>query len=304
LITINVRAAATNNIRGEVAPRRKSPSMPYLSEMDSKTGLIPANLDRKKGQELHEKYENAKPFPHIVIDDFLPTEVLDRCLKEFPSSSGQQGMSFDRDQERLKTQFNPDELTPWTRGLFYTFNSRPFIDLMQNITGIKGLIPDPYYLGAGFHEIGQGGHLSVHADFNHHKPMNLERRLNVLIYLNKNWNPEYGGSLELWSDGMRECVEKVTPDFNRCVIFNTTSESWHGNPDPINHPDGINRRSIALYYYTSTWNAAKRDHTTQFKVRPGTEDRTDWSTRVRETVTDLIPPIVYRSLRRNKAKVD
>jgi hypothetical protein len=128
--------------------------------------------------------------------------------------------------------------------------------------------------------------------------MNLERRINVLIYLNKDWKLEYGGALELWSDGMKDCVKKLSPEFNRCVIFNTTSESWHGNPDPINHPKGITRKSIALYYYTSTWDAAKREHTTQFKVRPGTEDKTDWTVIAQEAVADLLPPIVYRGLKR------
>jgi hypothetical protein len=273
--------------------------MPYLQEMDPVTGHVPADIDRKKGSELRERYQGAAPFPHIVMEDFLPPEILERCLKEFPRSEAA-GASFDRDQERFKAQYNPDEMTAWTRNLFYTFNSRPFIHLLENITGIKGLIPDPYFLGAGFHEIGQGGHLSVHADFNHHKPMNLERRINVLIYLNKNWQLDYGGALELWNDGMSSCAIKLEPSFNRCVIFNTTSESWHGNPDLINHPDGITRKSIALYYYTSTWSDLKRDHTTQFKVRPGTEDKKDWRVSVQETIADILPPMVYRRLRRNR----
>lgn len=270
---------------------------PYLSEMDSSTGLLPSGFDRSKGSELSPQYNGAAPFPHVAIDDFMPTEVLKRCLSEFPKPHGTE---FNRDQERFKTQYNPDEMTPWLRGLFYGFNSRPFIHLLQNITGIKGLIPDPYFLGAGFHEIRNGGHLSVHSDFNHHKPMNLERRINVLIYLNKDWPESYGGSLELWSEGMKSCVKKMTPEFNRCVIFNTTSESWHGNPEPVNHPEGVTRRSIALYYYTSTWSDAKRDHTTQFKVRPGTEDRPDWRVRMNETVADLLPPAIYRRLKSSK----
>jgi 2-oxoglutarate-Fe(II)-dependent oxygenase superfamily protein len=278
--------------------------MPYLTEMDPTTGSLPANIDRKKGSELQDTYNNAAPFPHIVIEDFLPASVLQRCLDEFPKSVENYGVSFDRDQERFKSQYNPDELSIWTRSLFYTFNSRPFIHLLQNITGIRGLIPDPYFLGAGFHEIGQGGHLSVHSDFNHHKPMNLERRINVLIYLNKNWKQEFGGSLELWNDGMQACVHKLEPTFNRCVIFNTTSESWHGNPDPINHPDRIARKSIALYYYTSTWTDSKRDHTTQFQVRPGTNDKTDWQVTLKETIADLLPPVVYRQFKRSKKAAD
>jgi hypothetical protein len=275
--------------------------MVYLSEMDTRTGFLPADMNRKKGAELHDAYASAAPFPHIVIEDFLPVDILKQCLAEFPTSAGKDGEVFDRDQERNKSQYSPDELSTWARSLFYSFNSRPFLHLLQNITGVKNLIPDPYFLGAGFHEIGQGGHLSVHADFNHHKPMNLERRLNVLIYLNEGWEESYGGSLELWDDGMKNCVHRLVPILNRCVIFNTTSESWHGNPDPVNHPRGITRKSIALYYYTSTWGAEKRDHTTQFKVRPGSQDQHDWKVGLRETVIDLIPPMLYRQLKRGRA---
>ncbi|MBL8772693.1 MAG: 2OG-Fe(II) oxygenase [Phenylobacterium sp.] len=277
---------------------------PYLHEMDPATGFVPADIDRKKGLELNAGYMAAKPFPHICIDGFLPPEVLQRCLDEFPSNLRSEANTFDRDQERYKSQFNPDEMNPWLRTLFYSFNSRPFIQVLQNITGIKGLIPDPYFLGAGFHEIQTGGHLGVHADFNHHKPMNLERRINVLIYLNKDWKLEYGGSLELWNDGMSSCAHKLAPEFNRCVIFNTTSESWHGNPEPVNHPQGLSRRSIALYYYTSTWSAAKRDHTTQFKVRPGTEDKTDWKVARSELIADLLPPRLYRAIKRSRGRQD
>jgi Rps23 Pro-64 3,4-dihydroxylase Tpa1-like proline 4-hydroxylase len=191
-------------------------------------------------------------------------------------------------------------MTPRMRSLFYAYNSWPFIKVLENITGVKGLIPDPYFLGAGFHEIATGGHLSIHADFNHHKPMNLERRINVLIYLIKDWRSEYGGELELWDRKMQAAVQTVVPEFNRCVIFNTDSDSYHGNPSLVNHPAGISRRSIALYYYTATWSAAKRDHTTQFRVRPGAEDKRDWKVGLNEFIADITPPMLYRGLKKLK----
>jgi hypothetical protein len=276
--------------------------VPYLSEMDGDTGYVSIDT-REKGQELSETYNSARPFPHIVIDDFLPREILDLCLEKFPSNLSADDEYFEREQERYKAQFNPDALVDPLRRLFYSFNSKPFIRVLENITGIKGLIPDPYFLGAGFHEIGQGGHLSVHVDFNHHKPMNLERRINLLIYLNKDWEKEYGGQLELWNIDMSKCEQSVVPIFNRCVIFSTSSGSYHGNPHAVAHPDGVTRKSIALYYYTSTWSDAKRDQTTQFKVRPGTADRVDTTVRNRELVTDLLPPILLRNARRLKQRL-
>lgn len=285
--------------------RGKASTMTYLLEADPENGFVNAETVREKGRELEAQYQSANPYPHVVIDDFLPPDVLNRCLSEFPAKSVAGGEQFNRDQERLKESFHPDSLTPDLRRLFYSFNSRPFIRVIENITGISGLIGDPYYLGAGFHEIRNGGHLSVHADFNHHKPLNLERRVNVLIYLNQDWQDSYGGQLELWDNDMTKAVQTVVPLFNRCVIFNTTSNSMHGNPRPVNHPLGLSRRSIALYYYTSTWDSNKKSHTTQFQVRHGSADKFDWKVRIQEVATDLLPPAAargFRSLKRQFAK--
>lgn len=272
--------------------------MSYVDIMNAETGFMAPMGSNALGKELTATYQAASPFPHIVIDDFLPAATLDKVIHLFTDvQPGEDDFTFDRPQERYKTSYQPDNLNDDLRTLFYSFNSRPFIKLMENITGIKGLIPDPYFLGAGIHEIKQGGHLSVHADFNHHLPMNLERRINVLIYLNKDWKPEYGGSLELWDENMTEREHDITPLFNRCVIFNTTSNSQHGNPQPVNHPDGISRKSIALYYYTSTWDGSKRGHTTQFQVRPGSRDRRDWRTILREIKSEVLPPIISRRIR-------
>jgi Rps23 Pro-64 3,4-dihydroxylase Tpa1-like proline 4-hydroxylase len=272
--------------------------MTYLDAMDAKTAFISPETARDKGKELQAAYVGASPFPHIVIDNFLPEELANRILDSFASSAGGNdlNMSYDRAQERYKTSYHPDTLNPDLRAIFYAFNSRPFVQVVENMTGIKGLIPDPYFLGGGLHEISEGGHLSMHADFNHHTPLNLERRINMLIYLNKDWKDEYGGQLELWDSEMTKKYHSIVPVFNRCVIFNTTSKSMHGNPQPVRHPDKVSRKSVALYYYTSTWDGSKRSHTTQFKVRPGSDDQQDWTVRLRELRQDLIPPLVNRQI--------
>ena len=275
----------------------ESKPMPYLDAMDAH-GFVDATATRDKGRELATAYNAAAPFPHIIIDNFLPPEILELCLDLFPEQIATDTMHFDRGQERYKVQYNPDILPYELRTLFYAFNARPFIRVLENITGIKGIIPDPYFLGAGFHETTTSGHLSIHADFNYHKPMNLERRINLLIYLNKDWQADYGGELELWDHEMQHKVVHTVPLFNRCVIFNTTSDSYHGNPAPVNHPQGLPRRSIALYYYTATWVGPKREHTTQFQVRTGTADRIDWRVKSRELIVDLLPPLLQRTLAR------
>ncbi len=272
--------------------------MSYLEMCDTRLGLLDTASTEKKGLELTAQYNGGQPYPHIMIDNFFPSDTLNICLDQFPKALDKDGMTFDRPQERLKSSFNPDSLSSELRSFFYSLNSKPFIKFLENLTGIKGLIPDPYFMGAGFHEIKNGGHLSVHADFNHHKPMDLERRINVLIYLNKDWKEEYGGQLELWDNDMTACQRSIVPTFNRCVVFNTTSTSNHGNPNVVNHPQGIPRRSIALYYYTSTWSDEKREHTTQFRNRPSSSDKTDYQVKSDEFLRDLVPPVLYRVVKK------
>ncbi|MHA7872949.1 MAG: 2OG-Fe(II) oxygenase, partial [Hyphococcus sp.] len=245
----------------------------------------------------------AEPFPHIVIDDFISPAILDACLEFFPDAPDPDSQTFDRDQERYKTSFNPDFLPGQLRSFFYAMNAQPFISFLENMTGVSGLIPDPYYLGGGFHETKQGGHLSVHADFNLHPKLKLERRLNLLIYLNKGWKEEYGGALELWDREMKACVRRVAPEFNRCVVFSTNATSYHGHPAPINHPQRRPRRSIALYYYTATWDGTAREFTTQFKKRPQSDDKIDWRVKGNELMDDLLPPIFVRNWRKVTRKL-
>ncbi|MEL7490946.1 MAG: 2OG-Fe(II) oxygenase [Pseudomonadota bacterium] len=270
--------------------------MSYLKSNDADPFIFEINDVREAGRDLCGAYRDADPFPHVVIDNFLPQPQIEACIKAFPTEAMSARQSRDRNQEKNKHGYHPDSLPPKLRKLFYTFNARPFITVVENITNIKGLIPDPHFLGGGFHEIGQGGHLSVHADFNHHKPLNLERRVNVLIYLNEDWREEFGGQLELWREDMSSAAKSITPILNRCVVFATTAHSLHGHPTPVAHPNGVTRKSIALYYYTATWDSAAVSKTTQFRPRPETGDRVDWAMKARELAEDLTPPIIMRRL--------
>lgn len=240
-----------------------------------------------------EAYQSARPYNHVCLDNFLPEEVVERVradLTKLPEAEA----SFNRAQERLKTSYNPERLPFYTKNLFHAFNARPFVLFLEELTGIKGLIPDPYYIGAGIHRVANGGHLDIHADFNLHGQMQLERRLNVLIYLNKDWREEYGGSFEIWDKEMIHKEASFIPLYNRMVCFSTGSDTFHGNPAPVNHPDDEHRFSIALYYYTATWGPERKAHTTLFKPRPGTVDETDRLVARRAMMQDILPPILYR----------
>ena len=263
--------------------------------MDTDTLQLDPEIAKAVGKSASESYRGKQPYPYGGFDDFLPAEVLDHVLEELQTLPEAE-TTFNRPQEKLKTSYVPERLPTYTRNLFYVLNSRPFVQFLENMTGIKGLIPDPYFAGGGVHVVGNGGHLDIHADFNHNAILNLERRLNVLIYLNKDWEKDFGGSFEIWNHEMTEMVESFVPLFNRMVCFNTGSTTWHGNPTPVNHPEGKPRMSLALYYYTATWDGTKRSHTTLFKPRPGSIDKADRETRRNELLQDMVPPIMYRRL--------
>ena len=252
---------------------------------------------RESGSGLAARYRVNDPFPHIVMDDFLDPDVLRQVIAEFPGSTGQ--TCFARDQERLKFQFRPDQCPgPATRMLFAELNSRAFLAFLAELTGIKGLIPDSYYAGAGLHEIKRGGHLSIHADFPQHEVMQIDRRLNLLIYLNEDWEEDYGGALELWDRRMTVSRQSILPSFGRAVVFATDRDTFHGHPDPLTCPEHRSRRSIATYYYTAQPAMISTiERTTDFRRRPGTDDKRDWRIMLQHLKADWIPPILQR--RRN-----
>lgn len=265
--------------------------------MLANNGYLALNADecRALGRSLADRYRGAQPFPHIVLDELLEADVLKSVLAEFPSNEDK--TFFDRDQERLKFQFRPDEVSSGlVRNLFNELNSQAFLGFLEEMTGIEGLIPDPYFEGGGLHETKRGGHLGVHADFNIHERLKVERRLNLLIYLNEDWPAEYGGELELWNKDMSACAVRVKPEFGRAVVFTTALDSFHGHPDPLNCPPDRTRRSIATYYYTAVEDGlgALPKRTTNFQARPGSEDRSDWKIRRYHFVNDWVPPKLQR----------
>jgi hypothetical protein len=144
-----------------------------------------------------------------------------------------------------------------------------------------------------------GGLLKVHADFNIHHRTNLDRRLNVIVYLNKDWKEEYGGFFELWNENMSEAVVRLLPLFNRMAIFSTTSTSYHGHPDPLTCPEDRSRKSLALYYYTNGRPQNEiinglETHSTLYKNRGTLKEIENHSlgSTVRNVAKKFVPPIL------------
>lgn len=288
-----------------------------LLRMSTRTGGVVAPFHFEAEQLLpladqhRDGYLSAQPFQHIVFDDFLPASVLDEVLGEFPSPQREEWKSFDGVRERKLATKDDSLLGDATRHLLAEFNSAAFIDFLQRLTAIDGLVPDPHFEGGGLHQIERGGHLSIHADFNRHPHTRLLRRLNVIVYLNRDWEDDFGGALELWSRDMRSCDKKVLPVFNRCVIFSTTDTAFHGHPEPLNCPDGWTRKSMALYYYSAPdGGGVERPHNTLFRTRPGeAKPLRAWTRdyareRAKELAWLVTPPIlldVARAARQRRA---
>ena len=204
-----------------------------------------------------DKYQTAQPFQHIVIDDFLKDSLLNEVLNEYKDYDdwGWDNSKYSENHQVKKffAPWNKEGYTTIpknTKQILDYFNSPEFINILENLTGIEGLIADPTLLGGGMHKIESGGKLSIHADSRKHIDTGYYRRLNLLLYLNEEWDEKWGGSLQLWDKNMERAIQEIQPILNRAVIFNTGVEAYHGHPYPLNTPEGVSRMSLALYYYT------------------------------------------------------
>jgi Rps23 Pro-64 3,4-dihydroxylase Tpa1-like proline 4-hydroxylase len=262
--------------------------------------FLPLDRMRQVADSAHAAYLGAKPFPHVVLDNFFNPELIDVVLAEFPKPDAIRWQSFDNAAEIKLASAAEASFGAATRLLMYHLNSITFLEFLSRVTGIDNLISDPRFEGGGLHQIVRGGKLGVHADFNKHRAYNLDRRLNLLLYLNKDWKEEYGGHLELWDRQMQKCQAKVLPIFNRVMIFGTTDFTYHGHPDPLQCPQGMTRKSLALYYFSNGRPAEEvtGEHSTIFRARDPRDNTLTFGQRMRKIASDLTPPIIARQFRR------
>jgi len=239
--------------------------------------------------EYQEQFRTAEPFPHVVIDNFLPDEVIADLIASFPGPEDAEWYTFN-DPRQIKLALNDEAQMPRPiRHVLQQMNGQVAVEFLERLTGIEGLVPDPHLHGGGLHQIRPGGVLKVHADFDMHPQLHLHRRLNAILYLNHEWDEAYGGALQLWNLDMTEAVRVVYPVANRLVVFATTDTSWHGHPDPLSCPPDRTRRSMAWYYYTAPTSERGDGHGTLFQARPHEHIRTPV-----ERAKDLVRPLRAR----------
>jgi Rps23 Pro-64 3,4-dihydroxylase Tpa1-like proline 4-hydroxylase len=226
-------------------------------------------FDREK---FKETFRTTEPFPHFCIDNFLREDFAEEIYRSFPSfhEAQEMGLEFSAVNEKKKVQITDASLfPPAIKKLNDLLASPEYVDMWSELTGIDNLLADPQLVGGGIHETNTGGHLDVHVDFNYIENRQLHRRMNILIYFNKDWKEEYGGYFDIWDREVKNRHGYFKPKFNRACGFLTSDISYHG-VTPITCPSDVTRKSFATYYYTSEaprgWQG--KTHSTVFKARP------------------------------------
>lgn len=204
-----------------------------------------------QSDQIISKFEN--PFDHFVIDNFLEINWARLLSNDFLDYNDSNWFYYDTPLENKRTLNDYHRFPKETYKFLQYLNSTQFIQYLENLTGIKNLYPDYGLHGAGWHCHSTGGKLNIHLDYNLHPKLDLQRKLNLILYLTENWDKNWGGGLELWTHNHitnqpKEKYKNVENVFNRAIVFDTTQNSWHGFPNELICPKNVYRKSIAMYY--------------------------------------------------------
>ena len=219
---------------------------------------------------LAKQYRCGNPVPHLLLADFLDPEVAGAIAAEFPDANTEAWTQYKHHNENKLGMAKRELFPPGLGEVTDALNSPGFVSWLSTLTGIPNLVSDPSLEGGGLHQSGRGGFLNVHTDFSHHHyHKHWRRRVNLILYLNPDWQAEWGGAIELWDGKMRSCMAKYPPLLNHALIFSTSQESLHGFPEPLDCPLGVSRKSVALYYYTVEQDSKSSPRSTNYRARPG-----------------------------------
>ena len=236
-------------------------------------------------------FAGGQPYKHLVIDNFLTEEVAENLFNNFPKVSElrkhYKGINENKSEGSSFDAYHNDFIK-----VLDAIKGPDFVKWLEQVVEIDDLLLPDDHRGAGVHQGKNGSFLDIHVDFSVHPILNLHRRLNLLIFLNKDWKPEYGGLLELWNEDVSILGKSILPAYNRAVIFETTDTSYHGY-DVISVPEGVTRKSIYSYYYSPLGEGVKY-HDTIFKPRPSDSFLKKTQTNTKESVKNGIKKTLKR----------
>lgn len=207
---------------------------------------------------LKEKYQNALPISHVIIPNFLNTEFAEKIYNEFPDKPDHTWHKYYNPIEVKYANDRINDMEEHIRSLFYYLSTDKMIQIFSEISGIS-LQYDPYLHGAGLHMHPRNGRLGLHLDYEKHPITGKERRMNIILYLSKDWKDEYNGATELWDKNVSQCVVSSPVRFNTAIVFQTNDISYHGLPEKIVCPENIYRKTLA-YYYVSELESKSSEH--------------------------------------------
>ena len=196
------------------------------------------------------KFNSIKPFPYVVVDDFLSLNLAKKIEKNFPNHSDKKLWSYKNYCEIKKATDNWNMFPPEAYQLLSILNSHDFLETIKKKIKLKNLYPDYGLNGGGFHIMGEKGKLNPHLDYIIHPKLNLMRKFNLIVFFNLKWKPNNGGELCLYEKNPHnkklpgKLVKKIKPKFNRAILFDTSLSSWHG----VNEVKNMTRKSMAVYY--------------------------------------------------------
>ncbi len=248
---------------------------------------LPARIE-----ELRNTYRTTVPFPHLVFDDLFSPRLLDPVLEEIAAIADSQWLLVENGtHERIRRMRSGVELGAAGTQLVSLLHSASFLYLLSEITGIWQLLPDPYLQGAGYAAMQRGDFFNVHSDRNVAYDTGLSRRLALIVFLNKSWDPRYKGQLELWNSDATRCDIAIEPLYNRTVLFEVAYPNYHGVPAPIDCPADRSRQSFIVYYHTVGIEAKPR--TSAFAPNFYREDPKRWS-----LAREVTPPVLLKAAKK------
>ena len=201
----------------------------------------------------------TEPYDHIIIDNFINESYYEKLQSSFPKEPNETWWQYKNPLEVKYTFDNLEEFGPNIKNIFYALSHEIIINKLKHLFNIPNLEHDPYCHGAGLHMHPRHGRLNMHLDYEVHPITNKQRRLNIILYLNDEWDNMWNGDTQLWNSDMTECVVKSYPKSNTAIIFVTTEQSWHGVPEIINCPPDVYRKTIAFYYVSDIQNKSDLD---------------------------------------------
>ena len=261
--------------------------------LDLASLVSPRLFDPAYRSELRRQLRSAKPFPHLVVDDWFDPGLLQLIYEEFEPSAREHWRVI-RDEHQYFHRSDGHEAFGHASQIYFSLvNSGWFVALLGEIIDVDDLISDPTLAGGGLHETRTGGKFAVHRDFDKHVVYGLENKMVFITYLNKGWQPEWGAALELWKGDTSECVRKIVPELGRSVLLLHGPDSFHGHPEPMQSPEDRPRRSVASYYYRNARGVQER-----MTRKTSVFLKAYRAKRLRHIVTRITPPILLDAFKK------